>query len=97
MKENEFVFDNDSSIYFCFIKEKLVISHVIIAHYWDLPFDLMCDASDYVVEAVLGQQNSIFVYVLYYASKVRNENQINYSATYYKMSAKIFSLENFCS
>lgn len=57
----------------------------------------MCDASDYAVEAILDQQNSKFFYVIYYASKVLNENQIHYSATYYEMSAKIFSLEIFCS
>lgn len=37
------------------LKEKLVTAPVVIAPRWDLPFVLMCDASDYAIGAVLGQ------------------------------------------
>ena len=36
---------------------------------WSLPFEIMCDASDYVVGAVLGQRKDKKPYVIYYASK----------------------------
>ncbi|XP_073133493.1 uncharacterized protein [Henckelia pumila] len=34
---------------------------------WSLPFELMCDASDYAVGAVLGQRKEGKPYVIYYA------------------------------
>ncbi|PKI53577.1 hypothetical protein CRG98_026027 [Punica granatum] len=40
---------------FNLLKEKLTSAPVIVAPDWELPFELMCDASDYVVGAVLGQ------------------------------------------
>jgi len=63
------------------IKNKLVIAPVILAPDWDAPFKLMCDASDYAVGALLGQRREKFFHAIYYASKVLNENQVNYSTT----------------
>ena len=36
------------------LKKKLTSTPIVVASYWNLPFELMCDASDFVVEAVLG-------------------------------------------
>jgi len=36
------------------LKEKLVTTHIVIAPDLELPFKLMCDASDYAIRAVLG-------------------------------------------
>ncbi|PKI45112.1 hypothetical protein CRG98_034496 [Punica granatum] len=41
---------------FNLLKEKLTSTSMIVAPNWELPFGLMCDASDYVVGAVLGQR-----------------------------------------
>ena len=41
----------------------------------DLPSEIMCDASDYVIGAVLGQRNDKKSHVIYYASKTLNEAQ----------------------
>ena len=79
------------------IKTKLVTAPIIIAPDWDLPFELMCDASDYVVGAVLGQWKNKFFHAIYYASKVLNENQVNYSTTKKELLAVIFALEKFCT
>jgi len=57
----------------------------------------MCDASDYAVGAVLGQRKDKFFHAVYYASKVLNENQVNYSTTEKELLAGIFALEKFCS
>jgi len=74
-----------------------VTAPIIIAPGWDLPFELMCDASDYVVGAFLGQRKNKFFHAIYYASKVLNENQVNYSTTEKELLAVIFALEKFSS
>ncbi|MCI19413.1 hypothetical protein A2U01_0040569, partial [Trifolium medium] len=49
VKDQEFKFDNDCLASFELLKERLVTTPIIIAPQWDLPFELMCDASDYAV------------------------------------------------
>ncbi|RVW71479.1 Retrovirus-related Pol polyprotein from transposon 17.6 [Vitis vinifera] len=48
---------------------------------WQLPFELMCDASDFAIGVVLGQREDGKPYVIYYASKTLNEAQRNYITT----------------
>ncbi|GJY22121.1 reverse transcriptase domain-containing protein [Tanacetum coccineum] len=38
------------------LKKKLTEAPILIAPDWDQPFELMCDASDYAIGAVLGQR-----------------------------------------
>ncbi|XP_070036212.1 uncharacterized protein [Nicotiana tomentosiformis] len=38
------------------LKKRLVSAPIIVAPDWEQPFELMCDASDYVVGAVLGKR-----------------------------------------
>lgn len=51
------------------LKGKLTSAPVITTPDWDFPFELMCDASDYAVGAVLGQRKEKIFHVIYYASK----------------------------
>ncbi|GJV39713.1 reverse transcriptase domain-containing protein [Tanacetum coccineum] len=39
------------------VKKKLTEAPILIAPDWDLPFELMCDASDFAIGAVLGQRH----------------------------------------
>jgi len=55
VKENDFNFDDECLYVFSLIKTKLVTAPIIIAPNWELPFELMCDASDYAIGVVLGQ------------------------------------------
>ena len=48
---------------------------------WQLPFEVMCDASDFAIGAVLGQREYGKHYVIYYARKTLNEAQRNYTTT----------------
>nr|GEX07984.1 reverse transcriptase domain-containing protein [Tanacetum cinerariifolium] len=48
---------------------------------WDLPFELMCDASDYAVGAVLGQRKDKYFRPIHYASKTLSDAQTNYTVT----------------
>jgi hypothetical protein len=57
----------------------------------------MCDASDYVVGAVLGQRKEGRVHAVYYASKTLNEAQLNYATTEKELLAVVFAFEKFRS
>ena len=57
----------------------------------------MCDASDYAIGAVLGQQINKQPYVIYYASRILNDAQLNYSITEKEFLVVIFVLEKFRS
>ena len=62
---------------------------------WDLPFKIMCDASDYAVGAVLGQRIDKKPTVIFYASKNLIEAQINYMTTEKELLAVVYALEKF--
>ena len=53
-KDTAFNFDDNCLQAFNILKEKLTSAPVIVAPDWELPFELMCDTSNYVVGAVLG-------------------------------------------
>ena len=55
-KDVEFKFDDACLKAFEELKRKLVSAPIMMAPDWALPFIVMCDASDYVVGAVLGQK-----------------------------------------
>lgn len=57
----------------------------------------MCDASDYVVGAVLGQREDKKPHAIYYASRTLNNGQINYSTTEKELLAVVFTLDKFRS
>lgn len=97
MKENEFNFDIHYLHFLYVIKEKLVTTPVIVAPNWELPFELMCDESDYVVGAVLSQQHVEFFHVIYYDCNVLNENKLNYTTIGNELLVVVFALEKFCS
>jgi len=58
----------------------LVTTPIFIAPDWNLPFELMCNVSDYIVGEVLGQHKNKDFNALYYARKVLNEYKINYAS-----------------
>lgn len=51
----QFEFREECVAAFNTLQEKLIIAPVVNVPNWDLPFELMCDASDYTIGAVLGQ------------------------------------------
>ena len=50
------------------LKKKLTSTPIVVAPDWNLPFELMCDASDFAVGTVLGQRKEKVFYAVYYAS-----------------------------
>ena len=64
---------------------------------WELPFEVMCDASDYAVGPVLGQRKDNKPYAICYASRTLDGAQVNYATTKKEFLAVVFALENFRS
>lgn len=96
-KDVAFNFTDECLKAFNKLKELLTTAPIIQAPDWNLPFELMCDASDYAVGAVLGQRPAKFPHVIYYASRTLNDAQLNYSTTEKELLAVVFALEKFRS
>ncbi|KAL4354091.1 hypothetical protein GQ457_06G017630 [Hibiscus cannabinus] len=82
---------------FNLLKQKLLTAPIVEPPDWKLPFELMCDASDYVVGAVLGQRKGKIFHPIYYASKTLNDAQVNYTTAEKEMLAVIFAFDKFRS
>ncbi|XP_058217027.1 uncharacterized protein LOC131327924 [Rhododendron vialii] len=79
------------------LKASLTTPPIVQPPDWGLPFELMCDASDYAVGAVLGQRKDKHPYVIHYASKTLNDAQVNYTTTEKELLAVVFALDKFRS
>ncbi|GKC86542.1 reverse transcriptase domain-containing protein [Tanacetum coccineum] len=60
-----------------------------------MPFELMCEASDFAVGAVLGQRIDEKFKPLYYASKTLNDAKAHYTTTEKELLAVVFLLQGF--
>ena len=67
-KNSAFEFDDGCLQAFNAIKEKLVSAPIMIVPDWNQPFEVMCDASDFAIGAVLGQRRDKLFRAIYYAS-----------------------------
>jgi hypothetical protein len=75
------------------IENALVSAPIIQPSDWSQPFEIMFDAIDYTVGAVLGQRKEGRVHTVYYASKTLNEAQLNYATTEKELLAMVFAFE----
>nr|GEX25456.1 reverse transcriptase domain-containing protein [Tanacetum cinerariifolium] len=71
---------------------KLTEAPILIAPDWDMPFELMCDASNYDIGAVLGQRQDKHFRPIHYASKSMTEAESNYTITKKEMKVQINEL-----
>ncbi|XP_057989055.1 uncharacterized protein LOC110658919 [Hevea brasiliensis] len=75
------------------LKEALTTAPIMQPTDWSLPFEIMCDASDFAVGAVLGQKKEKRSYAIYYASKTLDDAQVNYATTEKEFLAVEFDLQ----
>ncbi|GJU46703.1 reverse transcriptase domain-containing protein [Tanacetum coccineum] len=97
IKDTPFEFDDECQKAFKSLKEKLTCAPVIVSPNWNLLFELMCDASDFVVEAVLGQKDGKNFHPIYFASKTLNPAQQKYTVTKKELMAVVFAFDKFRS
>ena len=74
------------------LKTMLVSPPIMRSPNWELPFEIMCDASDYAIGAVLGQREDKKAFVISYASKTLDSTQANYTTTEKEFLAVVFAL-----
>nr|XP_027101748.1 uncharacterized protein LOC113722694 [Coffea arabica] len=96
-KEVPFNFGDDCKLSFDTLKGMLTTAPIIQPPDWKLSFELMCDASQYAVGAVLGQRSGKCSHVIYYASKTLTPAQCNYTTTEKELLAIVFAFEKFRS
>ncbi|WKA10552.1 hypothetical protein VitviT2T_028117 [Vitis vinifera] len=94
-KDAKFIWDERCQKSFDQLKQFLTTAPIVRAPNWQLPFEVMCDASDFAIGAVLVQREDGKPYVIYYASKTLNETQRNYTTTEKELLAVVFALDKF--
>nr|GEZ93723.1 reverse transcriptase domain-containing protein [Tanacetum cinerariifolium] len=87
-KNSPFIFSNECIQAFRTLKDKLTEAPILIAPNWDQPFELMCDASDFAVGAILGQRIKNHFGPIHYASKTMNQAEANYTTIEKEMLAE---------
>ncbi|XP_042403344.1 uncharacterized protein LOC121992821 isoform X2 [Zingiber officinale] len=97
--QKDVIFDFDQRCMEAFdrLKEALTSAPIIRPPDWSLPFELMCDASDYAVGAVLAQRVDGAPHVICYASKTLDSAQANYTTTEKELLSIVFALDKFKS
>ena len=94
-KDTKFYFNESCHNAFEEIKSRLVEAPIMEKPDWNREFQIMCDASDFAMGAVLGQKAEKVFKAIYYANKTFNEAQENYSTTEKEMLAIVFACEKF--
>ena len=94
-KDAKFNFDESYQNSFEEIKSRLVEASIMAKPDWNKEFEIMCDASDYAMGAVLGHKVDKVFRAIDYSCKTFNEAQENYSTTEKEMLAMVFACEKF--
>ena len=68
---------------------------IIVTPDWELPFEIMADASDYAIGAALGQRYQKIFHPIYFVSKLLNEAQQNYTTTEKELLAVVYAMDKF--
>nr|GEZ12000.1 reverse transcriptase domain-containing protein [Tanacetum cinerariifolium] len=76
-KDSPIFFSKECVKAFQTLKRKLTEAPILIAPDWDLPFELMCNASDFAIGVVLGKRHEKHFRPIHYASKTMTEEAID--------------------
>nr|GEZ02842.1 reverse transcriptase domain-containing protein [Tanacetum cinerariifolium] len=95
VKDTPFLFSKECVEAFQTLKRKLTKALILIAPEWDMPFELMCDASNFAIDTVLGKCQDFRP--THYASKTMTEAESNYTTTKKEMLVVVYAFEKFWS
>nr|GEZ36598.1 reverse transcriptase domain-containing protein [Tanacetum cinerariifolium] len=96
-KDTLFIFSKECVEAFQTLKRKLTEAPILIAPDWDMPFEIMYDASDFAIGVVLGQRQDKHFRSIHYASKTITEAESNYTTIEKEMLAVVYAFEKFRS
>ncbi|KAJ9558642.1 hypothetical protein OSB04_013256 [Centaurea solstitialis] len=96
-QDQEFIFSQECREAFEKLKMALVTAPIVTTPDWTLPFEVMCDASEWAIGAILGQRKDKVFHPIYYASKTLIEAQINYTVIEKELLAVVFAFDRFRS
>nr|GEX37559.1 reverse transcriptase domain-containing protein [Tanacetum cinerariifolium] len=96
-KDTPFFFSKECVEAFQTLKRKLTEAPILISPAWDFPFELMCDASDFAIGAVMGQRQEKHFRPIHYASKTMTKAESNYTTTKKEMLAVVYAFDKFRS
>ena len=94
-KEKDFIIEEEGKHVFIQLKQSLVEASILQSPNWDLPFQIMFDASDFAVGTVLGQWIDKKPTAICYASKMLADSILNYTTMKNEFLAVVFALEKF--
>nr|GEX17074.1 hypothetical protein [Tanacetum cinerariifolium] len=94
-KDTPFFFSKECIEAFQTLKKKLIEAPILVTPDWDLPFELMCYASDFAIGVVLGQQKTNHFQLIHYASKTMTDAQAHYTTSEKELLAVVYAFEKF--
>jgi hypothetical protein len=96
-KDVPFDFDDACLKSFETLKNALIFAPIIQPPDWSLPFEIMCNASDYAMGAVLGQTKDKKHHAISCASKTLIGPQLNYATSEKELLAVVYAIKKFRS
>ncbi|GJU78380.1 reverse transcriptase domain-containing protein [Tanacetum coccineum] len=94
-KETSFIFLKECIEAFITLKKTLTEALILVSLDWDLSFEVVCDASDFAVGAVLGQRKTKYFHPIHYASKTMTDAQAHYTTTEKELLAVVYAFKKF--
>ncbi|RVW74614.1 Retrovirus-related Pol polyprotein from transposon 17.6 [Vitis vinifera] len=95
VKDAKFIWDDRCQRTFKELKLFLTTAPIVRAPNWQLPFEVMYDASDFAIGVVLRQREDGKPYVIYYVSKTLNGAQRSYTTTEKELLFVVFAMDKF--
>ena len=96
-KDVPFEFTNECVDAFHILKKALISAPIIQPPDWALPFEIVCDTSDYAIGVVLVPTRDKKHHAIAYASKTLIGAQLNYATTEKELLVVVFSIDKFRS
>ena len=94
-KDAKNLWDEDCQRSFEELTVHLTTAPIVRAPNWRLPFEVMCDASDLTIGAILEQRKGGKPYVVYNTSKTLNKAHRNYTTIEKELLAVVYALDKF--